>query len=59
VKDARDRALLLTGFAGGFRRSELVGLDLADIERARQGMIVTLRHSKTDQEGAGRRSGIP
>jgi site-specific recombinase XerD len=51
--------LLLTGFAGGFRRSELVGLDLADIERARQGMIVTLRHSKTDQEGAGRRSGIP
>jgi integrase len=59
VKDARDRALLLTGFAGGFRRSELVGLDLADIERVRQGMAILLRHSKTDQEGAGRKNGIP
>ncbi len=59
VKGARDRALLLIGFAGGFRRSELVGLDCADIERVRQGMIVTLRHSKTDQEGAGRKLGLP
>ena len=53
VKDARDRALLLIGFAGGFRRSELVGLDRADIEHVRQGVIITLRRSKTDQEGAG------
>ena len=59
VKDARDRALLLIGFAGGFRRSEIVGLDCDDVERARQGMIVTLRRSKTDQEGAGRKIGIP
>lgn len=59
TKDARDRALLLLGFAGGFRRSELVGLDVADIEQVRQGVIVTLRHSKTDQEGAGRKIGIP
>ena len=59
VKDVRDRALLLIGFAGGFRRSELVGLDCADIERVRQGMIINLRRSKTDQEGAGRRIGIP
>jgi integrase len=59
VKDARDRALLLVGFAGGFRRSELVGLDLADTERVREGTIITLRHSKTDQEGAGRKVGIP
>jgi len=59
VKDARDRALLLIGFAGGFRRSELVGLDLADIGRVRQGLIITLRRSKTDQEGAGRRIGLP
>jgi len=43
VKDARDRALLLIGFAGGFRRSELVGLDLADIEHVRQGVVITLR----------------
>jgi integrase len=59
VKDVRDRALLLIGFAGGFRRSELVGLDCADIERVRQGMIITLRRSKTDQEGAGRKVGLP
>jgi integrase len=59
MKDARDRALLLLGFAGGFRRSELVGLGFADIERVRQGIIITLRHSKTDQEGAGRKIGIP
>jgi integrase len=59
VKDVRDRALLLLGFAGGFRRSELVGLDVADIEIVRQGIIITLRHSKTDQEGAGRKIGIP
>ena len=59
LKDARDRALLLLGFAGGFRRSELVGLDVADIEHVRQGVVITLRHSKTDQEGAGRKIGIP
>jgi integrase len=58
-KDVRDRALLLLGFAGGFRRSELVGLDCSDIEPVRQGMIVRLRRSKTDQEGAGRKVGIP
>ena len=59
VKDLRDRALLLVGFAGGFRRSELVGLDHSDIERVRQGVIVHLRRSKTDQEGAGRKIGVP
>ena len=59
TRDARDRALLLIGFSGGFRRSELVGLDHADIEHARQGLILTLRRSKTDQEGAGRKIGIP
>jgi integrase len=59
MKDVRDRALLLLGFAGGFRRSELVGLDVADIETVRQGVIVTLRQSKTDQDRAGRKIGIP
>ena len=58
-KDLRDRALLLIGFAGGFRRSELVGLDRADIESVREGLIVTLRRSKTDQEAVGRKIGIP
>lgn len=58
-KDVRDRALLLLGFAGAFRRSELVGLDVGDIEHVRQGMVVALRRSKTDQEGRGRKVGVP
>ncbi len=55
----RDRALLLLGFAGGFRRSELVALDVADVEETTGGLVVTIRRSKTDQEGMGRRVGIP
>ena len=55
----RDRALLLLGFAGAFRRSELVALDVADLEFSSAGLVVTLRQSKTDQEGRGRRMGIP
>jgi site-specific recombinase XerD len=49
----RDRALLLLGFAGAFRRSELVALDVADITEAKTGLLVTIRRSKTDQEGEG------
>ena len=55
----RDRALLLLGFAGALRRSELVGLDVADITEGVDGLTVHLRRSKTDQEGAGRTVGIP
>ena len=55
----RDRALLLVGFAGAFRRAELVSLDVADLEFSSAGLVVTLRKSKTDQEGKGRRLGIP
>jgi site-specific recombinase XerD len=55
----RDKAIILLGFAGAFRRSELVGLNVEDIEFHTQGMTVTLRHSKTDQEGEGYRKGIP
>src|SRR5271170_4271125 len=56
---ARDRALMLLGFAGAFRRSELVGLDIADCVFGKDGLTVTLRRSKTDQDGAGRKIGIP
>lgn len=49
----RDRALLLLGFAGAFRRSELVALDVADIEEVAEGLRVTIRRAKTDQEGKG------
>lgn len=55
----RDRALLLVGFAGGFRRSELVAVDVADVEETEDGLRVRVRRSKTDQEGEGREVGIP
>ena len=55
----RDRALLLVGFAGAFRRSELVSLDYADLDFQSAGLVVTLRRSKTDPEGQGRKVGIP
>src|SRR5262249_32265387 len=56
---ARDRALILLGFAGAFRRSELVGFDVEDCNFGRDGLTVTLRRSKTDQTGEGRKIGIP
>ena len=59
LKDLRDRALLLIGFAGGLRRSELAAINFIDIERVREGIILTIRRSKTDQDGVGRRIGIP
>jgi len=52
--DHRDRALLLVGFAGGFRRSELVALEVTDITDHPRGLLVRVRRSKTDQEAAGR-----
>jgi integrase len=56
---ARDRALLLVGFAGGFRRGELVALDLDDVRFVDDGLEVFVRRSKTDQEGVGSKIGIP
>lgn len=53
LKGLRDAALLLLGFAGAFRRSELVALDCEDIEEIDAGLRITIRRSKTDQEGAG------
>ena len=55
----RDKAVLLVGFAGAFRRSELAALDLGDISLSNAGLTITIRRSKTDQEGAGRQVGIP
>ncbi len=49
---------LLLGFAGAFRRSELVALDVADIEVVTEGLLITIRRSKTDQEGQGRKVAI-
>ena len=55
----RDRALLLVGFAGAFRRSELVGLNREDVTFTTAGGTITLRRSKADQEGEGRKVGLP
>jgi integrase len=59
VIGTRDRAILLLGFAGAFRRSELVALDVADLAFGERGMTVRLRRSKGDQEGEGTKKGIP
>jgi site-specific recombinase XerD len=55
----RDRALLLVGFAAALRRSELVVLDVDDLAEREDGLVVTVRRSKTDQEGAGEQIGVP
>lgn len=59
LRGLRDRALLLLGFAGAFRRSELVGLDAEHVTQRDEGLSVLIAHSKTDQEGAGQVVAIP
>ena len=55
----RDKAIILLGFAGGFRRSELVSLKKSDLEFISEGVKITLRKSKSDQYGQGLIKGIP
>lgn len=55
----RDRAILLVGYAAAMRRSELVALTVADLEWSPEGVVVTVRRSKTDQKGEGKRKAIP
>lgn len=55
----RDKALLLLGFAGAMRRSELVALNISNVELTEDGLVVRIPRSKTDQEGVGRKIGIP
>lgn len=55
----RNRALLVLGFAGAFRRSELVALDVDDVTETDDGLVVRIRRSKTDQEAEGARLGVP
>lgn len=63
LQGKRDAAIILLGFFGAFRRSELVALDVADLEKTiakdgRAAYLVKVRKSKTDQEGAGMVKGI-
>ena len=57
--DVRDRAILLLGFTGAFRRGELVALDVSDLQAHENGLTAHVRRSKTDQEGAGMTKAIP
>ena len=55
----RDRALILVGYAGAFRSSELAAIDFAHLSFTKDGLVIDLWRSKTDQEAAGRKVGIP
>lgn len=55
----RDKAILLIGFSGAFRRSDLVNLDVEDLSTADEGLVITIRKGKTDQKREGRKIGIP
>jgi len=59
LRGKRDRALMLLGFSGAFRRSEIVALDVEDLEWTAEGCVVCVRKSKTDQEGRGELVAIP
>jgi site-specific recombinase XerD len=59
IRKTRDKALILIGFAGGFRRSELVALEIDDVEFVREGVKIFVKRSKTDQSGEGMTKAIP
>jgi site-specific recombinase XerD len=59
IKKLRDKAIILIGFSGGFRRSEITSLDYEDIEFVEEGLKILVRRSKTDQFGEGHLKGIP
>jgi site-specific recombinase XerD len=59
IKKIRDKSIILVGFGGGFRRTELVSVDYEDVEFVPEGVKITLRRSKTDQFGEGMTKGLP
>ncbi len=59
VRGRRDRAVLLVGYVGAFRRSELAALDVEDLEPRPEGLLVHVRRSKTDPDGRGRTKTLP
>ncbi len=59
IKKLRNKALILVGFSGGFRRTELVSIDHEDLDFVEEGVKITLRRSKTDQFGEGQIKGLP
>lgn len=59
IRKLRNKAILLVGFSGGFRRNEIVSLDFEDLEFVLEGIKITIKKSKTDQFGQGMIKGIP
>ena len=55
----RDRSIILIGFSGGFRRNEIVSLDIDDLDFVSEGLKINLKRSKTDQFGEGSVKGLP
>jgi site-specific recombinase XerD len=58
-KKIRNKALILIGFSGGFRRSELVNIEYEDVEFVSEGVKIYVKKSKTDQSGEGMLKAIP
>ena len=58
-KKIRDKAIILVGFSGGFRRSELVDINIEDVDFVNEGVKIFIRRSKTDQSGEGMTKAIP
>ncbi len=59
IKKFRDKSLILIGFGGGFRRTELISIDYEDLEFVPEGLKITVKKSKTDQFGEGMIKGLP
>jgi site-specific recombinase XerD len=59
IKKFRDKSIILVGFAGGFRRTELISIDQEDLEFVPEGLKISIRRSKTDQFGEGTIKGLP
>ncbi len=59
IKKLRDKSIILIGFAGGFRRTELISIDHEDLEFVPEGLKITIKRSKTDQIGEGMIKGLP
>jgi site-specific recombinase XerD len=59
IKKLRDKSIVLIGFSGGFRRSEIVSLDIEDLDFVSEGLKITIRKSKTDQFGEGSLKALP
>ena len=59
LKRFKNKSLILIGFAGGFRRSELVSIEYDDIDFVPEGVKIFIKRSKTDQTGEGMTKAIP